>query len=71
MGGESELRKEVGCSANQRRIVGTLGLVGGLASLKPGSEQKQPPFITVPEAKSSWTLITSDISQFKKKKKAF
>lgn len=41
-----------------------LGLVGGLADLKPRSGQKQPPFISVPEAKSSWTLIMSDISQF-------
>lgn len=44
-----------------------LGLVGGLASLKPWSEQKQLPFISVLEAKSSWTLNTSDISQLNKK----
>ena len=38
-----------------------LSCVGGLASLKPGvMRDKQPPFATVPEAKSSWTLITTN-----------
>ena len=38
-----------------------LSYVGGLASLKPGvMRDKQPPFATVPAAKPSWTLITTN-----------
>lgn len=54
-------RKEVGLQGQRHTAWHpALGLVGGLASLKPGSEQtNNPRFITVPEAKPSWTLIRS------------
>lgn len=54
--------RKLGCSARGSSVwQPALSYGGGLASWKPGvTGDKQPPFSTVPAAKSSWTLITSN-----------